>query len=552
MKTIEGNNKEELYSKKKLEEGIYKVSLILSILGVILNLTGVIFFYFVAHTISSAIACFCLMLGFIVAFIIIFKFKKVKIANIISLSLMQILIIFVFFYYLQFPELYVYTYITGFSAAFVLVIISGLVINRYAALTFLILNSINIGLGAFLSGDADLITRIPMVAGFLISCGIVVIYFLRIQNIIIQNSINEAIKNKKISEDLENVLSNISSTKNKIDDEQENIFNKLSEMNSIISNYSDRVVDLSNTSTELKQIVDTSQTDLEKFVDSVNVISEKINSQSTLVNQNAQSNEEMFSSIQSITENLKTADSINTELSNIATDGKESIEEVVNLMSGLQEYQKQMTDIIKTINNIASKTNLLAMNASIEAAHAGTSGAGFAVVAEEIRKLADESSTHTKNISDIIKNMNEQINRSTSSVQSVGKLLFNIVEDVNQSSPLISEISNAMNEQTATNRELLKSTKELVEITETINNSANEEREVSHNYIKTFDELKKYFDMLIEVVNNLTSYNSKTKNLLENISKIKESNSKLNENIKNILQNYKNEESNNETDTDKN
>lgn len=550
MESIEGKSK-KIYSQEKLKKGVYKVSLILSVLGMLLNILGVFFFYFVSHTTTSAIACFVLLTGFIISFVLISKFKKVRIANIVSLSLMQLLIIFVFYFYLSYPDLYIYTYITGLSAAYVLIVVSGLVINRYATLVFFIINTINVILSPILNGNMTLISRTGVVGGFMISCGIVVIYFLSIQNIIIKDSIEEAKRNREISDELENILSNVSKTKNKLDKEQENIFNKLSEMDSIISNYSDKVIELSKITTGLKQNVDHSQTNLKDFVESVDVISGKINEQSALVNQNAQSNEEMFSSIQSITENLKTADSINSELSNIATDGKQSIEEVVNLMNGLQEYQKQMTEIIKTINSIASKTNLLAMNASIEAAHAGDSGAGFAVVAEEIRKLADESGIHTKNISDIIKNMNEQINRSTNSVQNVGKLLFNIVEDVNKSSPLISEISNAMNEQTITNRELLKSTKELVEITEIINNKANDERKVSYNYTKTFDELKEYFDVLIRVVNDLTNYNSKTKNLLDNITNIKESNSKLNQNIKEILQTYKTDDDNENNDLDK-
>lgn len=105
-----------------------------------------------------------------------------------------------------------------------------------------------------------------------------------------------------------------------------------------------------------------------------------------------------------------------SEMSNLATN-MEYISSAVDRMildaDTLLEIMKQMEDIINIVTGIAEQTNLLSLNASIEAARAGDSGRGFAVVAEEVRKLSDETKHSVVNVSDLIKNTNEQVAKLT-------------------------------------------------------------------------------------------------------------------------------------------
>ncbi|MBJ8018276.1 methyl-accepting chemotaxis protein [Bacillus cereus group sp. N34] len=92
----------------------------------------------------------------------------------------------------------------------------------------------------------------------------------------------------------------------------------------------------------------------------------------------------------------------------IQTLAKENEDSMQNVQK-LEERMKQVEHIVSVVSEIASQTNLLALNASIEAARAGEHGRGFAVVAEEVRKLADESDHSARNISQLLRNMQEEV-----------------------------------------------------------------------------------------------------------------------------------------------
>lgn len=81
-------------------------------------------------------------------------------------------------------------------------------------------------------------------------------------------------------------------------------------------------------------------------------------------------------------------------------------------MNHLSERSKQITDIVKVISEISNQTNLLALNASIEAARAGEHGKGFSVVAEEVRKLAENTKSSTEDIVNLTKKIEDQISEA--------------------------------------------------------------------------------------------------------------------------------------------
>ncbi len=118
---------------------------------------------------------------------------------------------------------------------------------------------------------------------------------------------------------------------------------------------------------------------------------------------------------------------------NDAVDGMGSVSDVMEELKGsvdeLNEKSGAITNIINSIRGIADQTNLLALNAAIEAARAGDAGKGFAVVAEEIRKLADQSSTATNDISDIIGEIQNQVGDTVSRMDSGRE---DVVENINK------------------------------------------------------------------------------------------------------------------------
>ena len=140
------------------------------------------------------------------------------------------------------------------------------------------------------------------------------------------------------------------------------------------------------------------------------------------------------------------------------------------------------------IQNIAAQTNLLSMNAGIEAAHAGEAGKGFAVVAGEIRKLAEESSSHGKTISNMLKDLKEKIERVSDSASVIEKHFDSISELVEKTKAMEHTIMDAMNEQNKGNEKILHTIDVINEVTHQV-------KDISHEMLTgsnlISDEMKK-------------------------------------------------------------
>jgi methyl-accepting chemotaxis protein len=169
--------------------------------------------------------------------------------------------------------------------------------------------------------------------------------------------------------------------------------------------------------------------------------------------QQSASFEELSSSVQANATNAGSASDLTTTSSREAQEAGGKMEKTVESIQVIDKTSKQIAEAVAIITDIADQTNLLALNAAIEAARAGEHGKGFAVVADEVRKLAERSATSAKEITTLIKSSIQQVDDGVSLSNQAGGALKKIVSDVVKVSEQLQTISVATQEQAATMEE---------------------------------------------------------------------------------------------------
>ncbi|MBF0498700.1 MAG: methyl-accepting chemotaxis protein [Candidatus Riflebacteria bacterium] len=216
---------------------------------------------------------------------------------------------------------------------------------------------------------------------------------------------------------------------------------------------------------------------INQFFTDVQEISRSSNYIANTLESTTASIQEVSTSAQTIADRSLKAASNSANASSIATDGRKAVSETLEAMESIKDEvlglegviedlnsaSKQIGEIVNTITNIAYQTNLLALNAAIEAARAGEHGQGFTVVAEEVRKLAEESGEAAEDIGKKVKGMLEKtgiavqcINKGTARVKEgvnvaniAGGNLTTIVSSVDNVNKMIQDISKASSEQSS-------------------------------------------------------------------------------------------------------
>jgi methyl-accepting chemotaxis protein len=204
-------------------------------------------------------------------------------------------------------------------------------------------------------------------------------------------------------------------------------------------------------------IASDTSTAVRAIAEHVSTLQELVQRQDHAVDTSGSAVEEMVGNIESVTRNVETLDRSLKRLVEAAEDGrsqfgsfKERVAAVDNQSNGLQETNE-------SIASIASQTNLLAMNAAIEAAHAGEAGRGFAVVADEIRKLAEQASLQSKSTATELKAIQATIRALVGDSEVTESAFGRILQEIGQVEALESEVRSAMLEQQTGSRQILES-----------------------------------------------------------------------------------------------
>jgi methyl-accepting chemotaxis protein len=256
--------------------------------------------------------------------------------------------------------------------------------------------------------------------------------------------------------------------------------------------------------TQSEAATDTTAT-MGEVVENISHLNTSVEAQTESVSQSSSAVEEMLANIKSVTNTLmQNAENVKN-LNKAAELGKASIEEVSQDIQGIAKESEGLLEINAVMENIASQTNLLSMNAAIEAAHAGETGKGFAVVAGEIRKLAESSTAQSKTISTVLKKIKSSIDKINRSTSSVLEKFQDIDKEVRIVSDLESNIRSAMEEQSEGSKQILQAISHLQDTTSQVKDGSEKMLKDSHKVIKESESLAEATKEINEGVNEIAS-----------------------------------------------
>ncbi|MCG8570951.1 MAG: methyl-accepting chemotaxis protein [Spirochaetes bacterium] len=222
--------------------------------------------------------------------------------------------------------------------------------------------------------------------------------------------------------------------------------------------------------------------------------------QASNVEQIAASTEQLMASIEEINQNAVNASNSMNEIVNEVLGGMRSLNDSTREMMDLVKFSKNMIENIESINDIAENTNLVALNAAIEAARAGGAGKGFAVVATEIRKLADKSQMAAKDVGSSLKDTEIKIRNSAGLNNEVHRIYNNITTRLESISKIFQQISFATQELSRGGREISASLEginrafaenfEMAKIIESSNDQVQKETKKLNHVIRTSKKIE--------------------------------------------------------------
>lgn len=240
------------------------------------------------------------------------------------------------------------------------------------------------------------------------------------------------------------------------------------------------------------EAVSNTTTILGHSAENVNNLENLVEAQAAGITESSAAIEQMLGNISSVTSSVrKMADSFK-ELGITVSDGKTKLANVDGKVNEIAEQSKMLIQANTIIAQIASETNLLAMNAAIEAAHAGKAGEGFSVVANEIRKLAETSSAQSKNINTELKEISSSIKDVVSLSKDSQVAFGQIVTHLDSTDVIIREIDNAMSEQENASRQIFSALSDM-------RNQSIEVNEMSHQVKDNIVAVTKDMDTVSQI-----------------------------------------------------
>jgi methyl-accepting chemotaxis protein len=263
---------------------------------------------------------------------------------------------------------------------------------------------------------------------------------------------------------------------------------------------------------------------MEQMIASITDLNGEVEIQGKSVDQSSEAIEEALANITQVKDICQANSENVARLAEASGIGRRSLEAVAQDIQNIARDSEGLLEINAVIQSVASKTNLLSMNAAVEAAHAGVAGKGFAVVADEIRKLAENSAEQSKTIGTVLKKITDSIASIQQAANGVLEKFVTIDSGVRNVMEEEERIRGSMEQQSAGSRQILEALETLNDITRRVRTGAGEMQQECGALIQEGKNLEASAAEISEGVTEIASQTGEVNNAVERLREIGDKN----------------------------
>lgn len=366
----------------------------------------------------------------------------------------------------------------------IVLILGVIVISMFTSKIFGTMKTISNAMGEIASGKADLTFRIPV----------------RGNNELSQlgNHCNNVIGS------LNNLIIQLQGETGILNETGNELSTKMTDHINVLSAATNDISDISSSITEQSDKVEGITNGMQSVETEINSLDQKLTQQSQAIQQSSSVIEEITANIKSVDKNVNEILEQYKLLVLEANEGQAQQASVSNQVGNIAQQSAQLLEANTSIASIANQTNLLAMNAAIEASHAGEAGKGFAVVAAEIRKLAETSAKQSESISHLLQSITEAIDGIVDSSTKSSKNFASVGDKIKHLQQLIEEVQAGMNEERIGAENILNSMITLEGTTKDITSASAHMKGESQNVFAGIRALNSLAESTMNKSNNVT------------------------------------------------